>query len=56
MSLGIRIAIASVLLAGCASTVLRAAATRTLAVQSFHGQTTFQASAGDATGTVDYQA
>jgi len=68
MSLGSRVAVATILLTGCASasssvadngeaaTILRAAATKTLAVESFHAQTTFQASAGDATGTVDYQA
>jgi hypothetical protein len=63
-----RIVVTSFLLASCASatssvadegsaaTALRAAAERTLGVQSFHVASSFQTASGPRPGTVDYQA
>jgi hypothetical protein len=69
MGLAIRVAITSVLLAGCTSSAtssvvdngdaakaLRAAAQKTLAVDSFHAEATQQLPSGSGTGTLDYQA
>jgi hypothetical protein len=64
----IRIALASLLFTACASatssvvdnggaaTALRAAAERTLRVESFHIDATYQMSPGSGPGTIDYQA